>query len=113
MLTIVGKLIYDSTGQGADIEDRTLAHLRVVIMNKLRRGEAFMFHYELADGSLGHRSIWMHPTIPLTFHFYGGRPPQINRAWVEALMESAGSANGLSIVPEPDDAAREGRPLVG
>lgn len=96
----MGRFIYDTTGNAVDIDDRTLAHLRVVVMNKLRRSESFMFDVEIGDGS-GRRSFWMHPSVPLQFHFFGSRHPHINRAWIEELMVSASSPNGLSITPEP------------
>lgn len=95
----MGRLIYGGD-QSVDIDDRTLAHLRIVVMNKLRRSEAFMFDVEMGDGS-GRRSFWLHPAVALQFHFFGGRQPRINRAWVEELMQSASSPNGLVITPEP------------
>jgi hypothetical protein len=97
----MGRLIY-AAEQSVDIDDRALAHLRIVVMNKLRRSEAFMFDIDMADGS-GRRSFWIHPAVPLQFHFFGGRQPRINRAWVEELMQAASSANGLTITPEPPD----------
>lgn len=96
----MGKLVYNTLGHTLDIEDRTLSHLRVVFMNKLRRGEPFMFHFPMGDGS-GARSLWISPSIPLVFHFYGGKVPQINRRWIEELMNEASAPQGLSIVPEP------------
>jgi hypothetical protein len=103
----VGKLVYNAAGHSFDIEDRTLSHLRLVFMNKLRRGEPFLFQFAPGDGS-GSRSLWIHPSIPLVFHFYGSRPPAINRRWVDELMQEAGGPNGLTILPEPDhDAAAE------
>ena len=98
----MGRFIYDTTANSVDIDDRTLAHLRIVIMNKLRRGEPFMFDVEVGDGS-GRRSFWIHPSVPLQFHFFGGRQPRINRRWVEELMRTASGPNGLSVVPEPDE----------
>lgn len=97
----MGKLVYNTLGHSFDIEDRTLSHLRVVFMNKLRRGEPFMFHFAHGDGS-GTRSLWIHPSIPMVFHFYGSRPPQLNRRWVDLMMNDAGSAHGLAIGAEPD-----------
>lgn len=97
----MGKLIYNAQGHSFDIEDRTLSHLRLVFMNKLRRNESFMFQYAAGDGS-GTRSFWVHPSIPLVFHFYGSRQPALNRRWVDQLMLDAGSANGLTLTPEPD-----------
>jgi len=100
----MGRFIYDTASNSVDIEDRTLAHLRIVIMNKLRRSESFMFDVEVGDGS-GRRSFWMSPSVPIQFHFYGGRPPRINRTWIEELMLIASSPNGLSISPEPAEQA--------
>ena len=98
----MGRFIYDTMANSVDIDDRTLAHLRIVVMNKLRRSEAFMFDVEIGDGS-GRRSFWIHPSVPLQFHFFGSRNPRINRAWIEELMQSASGPNGLSIVPEPSE----------
>ncbi|SDO46334.1 hypothetical protein SAMN04487848_1011 [Microbacterium sp. ru370.1] len=97
----MGKLVYNTLGHSFDIEDRTLSHLRMVFMNKLRRGEPFMFHFPLGDGS-GTRSLWISPSIPLVFHFYGSRAPQLNRRWIDDLMNEASSPGGLSITNEPD-----------
>lgn len=78
-----------------------MSHLRVIFMNKLRRGEPFMFHHSVGDGS-GSRSLWIHPSVPLVFHFYGSRAPSLNRRWVDDLMHEANGPNGLFLVPEPD-----------
>jgi hypothetical protein len=98
----MGRFIYDTNANAVDIEDRTLAHLRIVMMNKLRRSEPFMFDVEIGDGS-GRRSFWIHPSVPLQFHFFGGRQPRINRRWVEELMRTASGPNGLTVIPEPDE----------
>lgn len=98
----MGRFIYDTMANSVDIDDRTLAHLRIVVMNKLRRSEAFMFDVEVGDGS-GRRSFWIHPGVPLQFHFFGSRNPRINRAWIEELMQAASGPNGLTLVPEPPD----------
>jgi hypothetical protein len=98
----MGRFIYDTMANSVEIDDRTLAHLRIVVMNKLRRSEAFMFDVEIGDGS-GRRSFWIHPSVPLQFHFFGSRNPRINRFWIEELMQSASGPNGLSVVPEPPE----------
>ncbi|HWM16177.1 MAG TPA: ATP-dependent DNA ligase [Microbacterium sp.] len=103
----MGRFIYDTMANSVDIDDRTLAHLRIVVMNKLRRTESFMFDVEVGDGS-GRRSFWMHPSVPMQFHFFGSRNPRINRAWIEDLMQAASGPSGLTITPEPsEDAAEE------
>ncbi|MDY0910218.1 ATP-dependent DNA ligase [Microbacterium sp. CFBP9034] len=98
----MGRFIYDTAANAVDIDDRTLAHLRIVMMNKLRRSEPFMFDVEVGDGS-GRRSFWIHPSVALQFHFFGSRQPRINRAWVDDLMQAASGPAGLTILPEPVD----------
>ncbi len=97
----MGKLTYDSTVV-VDFEDRLLAHLQMVIATKLRRGESFAFSWrdEAAVGD-GRTTIWLNPALPLVFKYFGGKPPAINRLWVEALLQAANSSSGLHIVPEP------------
>ncbi|MEV8267282.1 ATP-dependent DNA ligase [Microbacterium sp. NPDC076911] len=99
----MGRFIYDTSANAIEIDDRTLAHLRLVVMNKLRRSESFMFDHELKDGT-GRRSFWIHASVPLQFHFIDRRPQTINRLWVDELMLSASSPSGLTLSPEPKDA---------
>lgn len=100
----MGKLIYDSS-LTVDFDDRTLAHLQIVIGAKLRRGESFSFSWrDDPQNGDGRTSIWVHSSSPVVFKFYGTRPPSINRHWVDALMVTANTATGLQLVPEPTDA---------
>lgn len=77
-------------------------HLQVVIANKLRRGESFIFTWreDVSIGS-GRVSVWIHPGLPLAFKYHGSRTPALNRMWVEALAITANSPTGLYLVPEP------------
>ena len=96
----MGTLTYDSK-LSADFDDRTLAHLQIVVGAKLRRNEAFYFSWK-DDASIGNGRtvIWMHPTIPVSFKFFGSRPPAINREWIDELMLLANTPSGLYLVPE-------------
>ena len=102
----MGRLIYNSSQRELEIDDRTLAHLRVAILNKLRRSESFASTREhgLENGS-GRTTLWLHESIPLQFVFSGNRHPKLNRAWIEALLLQANSTAGLLLVPEPDESA--------
>lgn len=103
----MGKLIYGSPGDEIDFEDRLLAHVQVAVITKLRRDEKFAMSWNHGvDAGSGHSTIWLHPGIPLRFKFSGNRTPTLNRAWLEALLSSANSSNGLHMVPEPDEAPR-------
>ena len=97
----MGLLYYGADGSELDFDDRVLAHLKVVIIAKLRRRESFTLSWELehAQGS-GRETIWLDPSIALRFRFYGGRPPQLNRAWLEALTRTANKGD-MRLVPEP------------
>lgn len=98
----MGSMIYGIAGITVDIDDRELAHLRIVITSKLRRGESFNFtvSHGITAGS-GRTSYWMHGAIPLVFRFSGSKPPAINRAWVESLTDDASKPDGLHNLPEP------------
>jgi hypothetical protein len=97
----VGQLIYD-TSTRTTVDDRALAHLEIVMLNKLRRKESFAFSwkYPASEGD-GRSTVWIAPSLPLQFRFSGSRPPAINPAWVEVLMDSANTASGLHLLPEP------------
>ncbi|MWV48025.1 ATP-dependent DNA ligase [Rathayibacter sp. VKM Ac-2803] len=97
----MGMLNYPG-GIEAPFEDRVLAHLEIVITAKLRRDESFAFSWsqgqELGGGRM---KIWLHPSVPISYRFHGGRQPAINRDWIEAMMIAASSQSGLQLVPEP------------
>lgn len=95
-------------------EDRVLAHLQVVIVNKLRRRESFVMSWRNPEESGDGRSIiWLDPSIPLYFTFEGSRSPQIDRAWLERLTESANSSSGLIVTDEAGQPVRAGRDVEG
>jgi len=98
----MGTLSYDSTFT-ADFDDRLLAHLQIVIGAKLRRNESFYFSWkDDARVGDGRTTIWVHPSVPLMFKYFGSRMPSINRAWIEELTVSANTPGGLQIVREPE-----------
>jgi hypothetical protein len=101
-------LQYGMSNDPIHIEDRALAHLKVVIATKLRRQESFTLSWKHPDDEPGGRStIWLHPSIPLRFTFDEPEPPQLNMRWIEDLMHSANTSGGIMLVDEvldPDGA---------
>ncbi|KQQ05945.1 MULTISPECIES: DUF7882 family protein [unclassified Rathayibacter] len=98
----MGALLYGTPATSHDIDDRALAHLQIVMVNKFRRNEAFAFQLDASSAhGTGRQTIWLHPSIPLQFSFNGSRMPSINPEWVRALMDEANSGRGLRILPEP------------
>jgi len=101
----VGTLYYGDSGTPIGIEDRALAHLKIAITTKLRRGESFTLSWQHAeDQPRGRSTLWLHPSIPLRFVFDEPEAPELSRAWIEDLMRSANSTGGIQLVPEHLDA---------
>ncbi|MDF2558573.1 MAG: hypothetical protein K0R99_19 [Microbacterium sp.] len=97
----MGMLHYGTGSEPIHIEDRALAHLKVVIATKLRRNESFTLSWRHHDGDPeGRSTIWLHPSIPLRFVFDEPEPPQLNSKWIEELMHSASSTGGIQLVDE-------------
>jgi len=107
----MGTFHYDADFS-ADFDDRLLAHLQIVIGAKLRRGESFYISWR-DDSRIGNgrTSLWLHPSIPLRYKYYGGRMPRINPAWVHKLSDSANSTGGLQLVEEPPPPLEPDPPL--
>ncbi len=85
------------------IDDRTLAHLQMVLVAKLRRQESFAFHWTGNGlGSAPRGMIWISPTSQLSLQFDGDQQHSINREWVEQLMQLSHTAAGLRVLPEPE-----------
>lgn len=91
----MGRLIYRDRAS-FDIDDRLLAHLRIVIMNKLRRNEGFMLQLPVNEG-VRQASLWIHASNALVLQFYGGREPAIDRDLVDQMMHDASGSDGLTL----------------
>jgi hypothetical protein len=94
----MGSITYD--GLVIEIDDRTLTHLQIVIVNKLRHGDGFLMSWKDSAAVGGRRGIWLDRTIPLRFKFEGSRVPAINQQWLDQLMASADSSRGLIVTSE-------------
>jgi hypothetical protein len=102
---IVGTIYYGEDATPIHIDDRALAHVKVVIATKLRRNESFTVSWRHPHGEPGGRStIWLHPSIPLRFVFDEPEPPELNRAWIEELARSANSSDGITLLAEDEPA---------
>ncbi|WP_067195778.1 DUF7882 family protein [Microbacterium sp. XT11] len=97
----MGTFIYEG-GPRLQVDDRTLAHLQLVVTEKLRRRQPFSFSWR-EDPSVGggRTTVWVHAGTSLTFSYGVAQPTEVNRAWLEALALTADSPGGLHLVPEP------------
>ena len=95
----MGSLTYDRVV--VEVDDRILAHLQLVIVQKLRRGESFLLSWQDSPSvGSGRSSVWLNQAIPLYFKYVSGHAAPLNRQWIEELSRSANSAQGLVIVSE-------------
>ncbi|MFS0866429.1 hypothetical protein AB3M83_03720 [Microbacterium sp. 179-B 1A2 NHS] len=96
----MGLIYYGGSAMPIRIEDRALAHLKIVIATKLRRSESFTVSWRHPDDSpRGRTTIWLHPSIPLRFVFDEPVAPELDRQWIEELATSANSSGGIQLSP--------------
>ena len=93
----MGQLHYGTPPEVFELDDRTLAHLEIVVLAKLRRNESFALVLERPQG--GRTTLWVSIHGALQFVF-GAGTHEINREWLEVLIDSANSPAGLKITPE-------------
>lgn len=100
----MGYLLFGTPPESVRIDDRMLAHLKVVMLTKLRRREGFAFTFDFApEAGSGRATVWLGPEVLIQFRFEGNRHPAINKAWLELLMLTANEADGLRLVAEPSE----------
>lgn len=90
-------LYYGFEARPAEIPDHVLAHVKVVVATKLRRGESFLLTWNQTDdgGTVTRTSIWMQPSIPLRFVFDAAEPETLDPAYLRALADEAMSSRGI------------------
>ncbi len=104
----MGTIYYGGAAIPIHIEDRALAHLKVVIATKLRRDESFTLSWRHPDDQpRGRSTLWLHPSIPLRFVCDDPEPTDLSRSWIEDLANSANSSGGISLVAEHFDTVVE------
>ncbi|WP_295838115.1 hypothetical protein [uncultured Microbacterium sp.] len=122
----MAKLFYGTTPEPITIDDRMLAHVKVVVATKLRRGESFTLSWVHGPQEpVGRSTIWLQPSIPLRFVFDSEQPEALDQKLLKRLANDANSSRGLSLDVPLDEpvaprvtaraaapAAKAGRPLV-
>jgi hypothetical protein len=101
----MGQFTYEGTVT-ANIEDRLLFHVQIVISDKLRRKEAFVFTWPNDPSVGGRTAVWINPTASLSYRYgTSNYSLGVNRDWLEALAYTANSPSGLRLIREPDQIA--------
>ncbi|MCW2288169.1 hypothetical protein [Leucobacter luti] len=86
-----------------EFDDRVLAHLKVVIGQKLMRHEGFFLSWsKTPDEGSGRISLWLSPASTLAFRFGGSKPPEINMLWLKVLSARSHASRGLVVITEDE-----------
>ena len=102
----MGTLIYGN-GREFEFDDRTLSHVKIALVTKLRRHESFLLNWEIPiEQGGGRMSLWISREIPLAFIFADAVPPKLNERWMEVLMQSSQRTGGMVIVSEEEAEAQ-------
>jgi hypothetical protein len=106
----MGTLVHGYCTTAIQVEERKLAHIKIVVSLKLDRGQSFFLSWSSlpAEGS-GRISLWISASTPLQFRFTSLQRPEINRQWIEYIMTNSYGPRGAIIVQEDD--ANIGKPL--
>ena len=95
----MGLIFYGNSPDPIEVDDRTLAHLKVVIALKLRRNESFTLSWPHPDAT-GRSTLWLHPSIPLRFTFDEPVAPELSQQWLSELSNSANTSGGILLTEE-------------
>lgn len=86
-----------------EIDDRTLAHLRAVIVAKLRQRQHFELSWIVeAHAGSGRVALTVDPGVPLEFSFRSQQPERLNQHWLQTMMDAANSPRGLVLMTEAE-----------
>lgn len=97
----MARLVYGAARQTYEFDERTLSHVKIAIVTKLRRHESFALSWDLpVEHGSGRVSVWVSREIPLAFEFGHVNPPTLNPKWMEALLVTASRPGGMVIMPE-------------
>jgi len=107
----MAKLYYGTTTEPITVDDRMLAHVKVVVATKLRRSESFTLSWTHgADEPVGRSTIWLQPAIPLRFVFDSEQPEALDQNLLKRMANDANSSRGLSLDIELEAAPAERTP---
>lgn len=104
----MGRLYYGHSTDAIVVDDRDLAHLKMVATTKLRRSEGFSVSFSSRER--GRSTIWVHCAIPLRFEFDSADPIRLDAAYVNDLAQAAASAMGICL--DLDRAGEDAAPVL-
>ena len=94
----MGQLMYGTPADSFELDDRTLAHVEIVSLAKLRRNESFAL--VLPGAGTSRTTLWVSPVSTLQFRLDNGAQ-EIDREWLDQLIDGANSAAGIQLGLKP------------
>ena len=108
----MGTLFYGASRTPISIDDRALAHLKIVITSKLRRNESFLLSWdEPPENGSGRASVFIHASCDLIYRFDGSRPAELDQNLLETMAAESMSTRGLAIQATMPTVGTAGRGL--
>ncbi|WP_309129901.1 hypothetical protein [Microbacterium sp.] len=92
----MGQLFYGPTEQAIEVDDALLAHVQLVAITKLRRGESFVMSWKRSGGP-GRETVWVQPSIPLRFLCESEENLPMDGRLLEELAQAASSLRGMDL----------------
>jgi hypothetical protein len=81
---------------GFDLDDALLAHLKQVIVAKLRRNESFVITFPALEHGLEVReALWLNPAVPMRFVIDEVESLPMDHARLAAMMSQANTVSGI------------------
>jgi len=90
----VGSLFYGSAHEPVILDDAVLAHVRTVVVTKLRRSETLTLSWQPHTGG-PRETVWIHGAIPLRFVL--DEEQTLHRPLLVEMMDAASSPGGLDL----------------
>jgi hypothetical protein len=98
----MGTLYYGDGRTPIAVDDEQLAHVRVVVISKLRRNEPFPLTWHRPETDSAHRStVWVSSHSTLEFEFDEADTPELDMERLERLSRDASTARGLTVETAP------------
>ncbi|MFP3465839.1 hypothetical protein [Leifsonia sp. SIMBA_070] len=99
----MARLIYGHAAQEYEFDERTLSHVKIAVVTKLRRHESFLLNWQIpVDLGGGRVSLWISREVPMAFVFSRPAPPRLNERWLEVLLQSSQRTGGMVVVSEEE-----------
>ena len=97
----MGILKYSRDAVAVYLDDRTLAHLHIVMAAKLREGSSFVVTGLASLARNARDAVVIEPRTPLQITYTERGDVSLNPRWLEAIRAASAKSLGIVLVSEP------------